>query len=83
MIGHIDNEALCFALVRRNLGNFNVRQDGDDNGSRICVGFVASISFLQGFPRTATKRCGANRFHAFFVFIHMNRGLPLMTKQIN
>ena len=77
MIRHIDNEALCFALVTWNLVNSkSKKQDEDDNGSRYMRGLVVSVSYFYGFYQNLKSEMWSNSVPRFFVFIHLNRGLP-------
>ena len=48
-------EALCFALVLRNLVNFNTITRRKDNGSRLRRGLIVSVSFIVGLPEPLSK----------------------------
>ena len=52
----LENEALCFDLVARNLVNFNVTQDEDYNGLRLFRrGLVCIYIFVTGLPEPRVR----------------------------
>ena len=52
---HIENEALCFALVLRNLQIFLRKQDEGRRFALYQRGLVVSISFFVGFAEPLSR----------------------------